>query len=305
MIYIANFDTLNNQFYEFMWNYRRVLTCAPPLSPSNIKVGILDSGVNINHPYLYNKVINKANLTSSDFKDNVGHGTQISGVINILCDNITIYSYKLYNDFREINNLNIIRGIYISANDGIDILNISLGTYQDYSTSKGSLIIESYKKAVQYAKEKGMLIVASAGNDNLNTNDISKIHLPSDLNSVICVGSSTRYNRVAPYSNFGKNVDIYAPTGNLYNESGSEDTSQLIITYNSGHISPLQTYNKISNIPGYLTLSYGTSLAVPQVLVALYFLMTKFPNKEIDFYKNKILENSYNLFEENYELRIL
>lgn len=288
-----------------MWNYRRVLTRETPLSQPNIKVGVLDSGVNVSHPYLYNKVINKMNLTASDFKDNVGHGTQISGIINILCDNITIYSYKLYNDFHEINNLNIIRGIYKAANDGIDILNISLGTYQDYSTSKGTLIIDSYKKAVQYAKEKGMLIVASAGNDNLNTNDMSTIHLPSDLDSVICVGSSTRYNRIAPYSNFGENVDIYAPTGNLYNESGDEDTSQLIMTYASGHISPLQTYNKIYNIPSHLTLSYGTSLAVPQVLVALYLLMAKFPNKEIEFYKYKMLENSHNLFKENYELRIL
>ncbi|MGN4241011.1 S8 family peptidase [Staphylococcus equorum] len=288
-----------------MWNYRRVLTNAIEPLQRNIKIGLLDSGVKTTHPYLQNKIVNKRNLTLHNSTDEAGHGTQVSGVINILNDNITLYSYKLYNHFHEINNLNIIKGIYKAAGDGVNLLNISLGTYQDNSTLRGNLIIESYKKAIQYAKSKGMLIVASSGNDGIDTRNISMIHLPSDLDSVISVGSSTRFNKVAPYSNFGRNVDVYAPTGDLYNELGEKDISQLIITYSSGHSSPLQGYNYISNIPNHLTLSYGTSLAVPQVLIALCILMDRFPNKSFEFYKFKLLENAYTLSNNSYELRII
>ncbi|MED1612580.1 S8 family serine peptidase [Bacillus paranthracis] len=70
----------------------------------------------------------------------------------------------------------VIKAIVEAAKDNVDVINISLGEYlingivsSSYGESSEELSeIKAYKKAIKYAKSKGSVIVAAAGNDSLN-----------------------------------------------------------------------------------------------------------------------------------------
>jgi hypothetical protein len=57
---------------------------------------------------------------------------------------------------------------FVTAADlGIDVVNISFGGYLDRSDPEQELIYQQYVDAVAYARSKGTVIVASAGNEHL------------------------------------------------------------------------------------------------------------------------------------------
>lgn len=62
-----------------------------------------------------------------------------------------------------------------------------------------------YIKAIQYAKENNVIIVASAGNEGNDLSKFDKIHVPGGLEGVVSVGASTRNGNLANYSNYGIN----------------------------------------------------------------------------------------------------
>ena len=50
---------------------------------------------------------------------------------------------------------------------GVDVVNISFGGFTDISTPEGALIYQAYIDAAAYARSKGTVIVASAGNEHV------------------------------------------------------------------------------------------------------------------------------------------
>jgi subtilisin family serine protease len=93
-------------------------------------------------------------------------------------------------------------------NNGVDI-RVQIASYGGYSYS------EIFKLAIKKTLASGMLMIASAGNDN-NNNDANPTYPCSfDLNNIICVGASTTSGSKAAYSNYGVEVDISAP-GTVY-----------------------------------------------------------------------------------------
>lgn len=67
-------------------------------------------------------------------------------------------------------------------------------------------ISKTCKKLVDVLTNKGMTIVAAAGNDNSQ-----KPRYPAALNKVIAVAASNQQDQKAPFSNYGSWIDIVAP----------------------------------------------------------------------------------------------
>ncbi|HAG80719.1 MAG TPA: peptidase S8, partial [Cyanobacteria bacterium UBA12227] len=93
----------------------------------------------------------------------------------------------------------IAESIKFAADNGADVINMSLG-----GGGESKLMSE----AIDYAFNKGVVIIAAAGNANQNS-----ASYPARYPNVIGVSALDSAGVKAPYSNFGAGVDISAPGG--------------------------------------------------------------------------------------------
>ena len=136
---------------------------------SGIKVAIIDTGVDFNHPDLFGwgndgKVVGGYNFIHEDEQpmDTNGHGTQVAGVIAAdgeilgIAPKAKILAYKVSEDGEGVSSELIIRAIEKAIEDEADIINISLGVNKTNS---------KIERAVNLALEKEIFVVTAAGND--------------------------------------------------------------------------------------------------------------------------------------------
>lgn len=303
-------NILSNKMRDYNWNYKRILLDNDSYhSNKRLKIGIIDSGIDINNPNVsIGTVIGTSFLEDvEDVLDNSGNGTQVFGVIDTIIKNVEYRFYKI-RDSDSTNSLNMIKAIFKAVEDQVDIINISLGIYKDKKKEKDRVVIAAFNKVISYAKNKNVLIVASSGNEGLNMDiDVDIIHIPSDLKDVISVGSSNKTGNISKHTNYGENLNLLAPTGDWIIRENEISFTDMILTYgeNSNYFAGMK--NHTTKLKG-LVLAYGTSLAVPQVVAALAILIDKYPNLERDEYIEKLYSNSIQLFEDNrsyIELRIV
>lgn len=134
-----------------------------------IKVAVIDTGVDFNHPDLYGwgpngKVIGGYNFIEEGKPplDTNGHGTQVAGVIAAdghlegVAPKAKILAYKVSENGEAVSSDLIVKAIDKAIEDDADIINISLGVNQTN---------EKIDHAVNKALEKEIFVVTAAGND--------------------------------------------------------------------------------------------------------------------------------------------
>jgi len=182
---------------------------------SDVIVAIIDSGVDYNHPDLKNNMWTDSNGNyGKDFVDDdenpmdeLGHGTHCAGIVAAKMDDygiagvaqVKIMAVRILDEDGEAGSFSdITNGITYAADNGADVLSMSFGTYTNMPLS--------VLTACDYAWNAGAVLVASAGNDN-----VDRAHYPSSFENVICVAASTSNNEKAGFSNYGSDVDVVAP----------------------------------------------------------------------------------------------
>ena len=166
-------------------------------------VAVLDSAATITHEDLFGAVLPGTDMT--DGSGDTWHGHGVAGVIAARADNGTgsagmapaakILPVKVCSN-AGCTSAAVARGILWAADRGADVINMSLSGagYSDVSAA-----------AVQYALDKGISVVASAGNDGLNGNPVM---YPAALNGVIGVSSTTPAGAVSDWAVHGWQVDL-------------------------------------------------------------------------------------------------
>ncbi|MER3329613.1 MAG: S8 family peptidase, partial [Candidatus Kapaibacterium sp.] len=96
-------------------------------------------------------------------------------------------------------------GIIYAAENGADIINCSWG---------GPGFNPAEQEIVNSITAMGVLIVASAGNDSENIDEVS--FYPTGYNNILSVGSIQSNSRRSSFTNYGVRTDIYAPGTNIY-----------------------------------------------------------------------------------------
>ncbi|MFW6134568.1 MAG: S8 family serine peptidase [Elusimicrobiota bacterium] len=130
-------------------------------------------------------------------------GTQLAKeIVNSANGNVNImYLYGLgggFLDKRTPVQRDIAESIRYAADNEADVINLS----QNYYYMSNKYVTE----AIKYAKSKGAIIVASAGDGGKNT-----VKYPATLDDVIAVGAVAENGKIHKYSNKGSNITIYAP----------------------------------------------------------------------------------------------
>jgi thermitase len=172
-------------------------------------VAVIDTGVDLNHPDLKNRIIEGHNiLENNNFPDDDnGHGTHVAGIIASETNNqegtagITWYNKIMPVKTMEAGgygtSFDIAKGIMWAVDHGADVINLSLGNYQ---TS------EMMKHAVDYAYKHNVVMVAAAGNDNS-----TQPSYPAAYPEVLAVSAVDFNGSRASFSNYGDYVDVTAP----------------------------------------------------------------------------------------------
>lgn len=184
---------------------------------NGIIVAVVDTGVDLNHPDLkdnilvgYNAITGASGSTTT--QDNNGHGTHVSGIIAAEANGIGIVGVAYQAKILPVKALTregdgtddcIADGIVWASDHGAKIINLSLG-----SDSEGDIL----KEAIQYAFDKGCLIVAAGGNqeDNLTT-----IAYPAADPLVLAVTATDSNDQIASFSLPGPQAALAAPGVNI------------------------------------------------------------------------------------------
>ncbi len=237
-----------------------------------ITVAVVDTGVDATNPDLSGQVLNgKSFLTGASGAsalnpkvDTCGHGTHVSGTIAALANNgigvagaapgVKILPVKVMNSALQCSGYSsdVANGIKWAADNGAKVINLSLGGTGDD---------RAQDLAITYARSKGVVVVAAAGNNHgpaktcggPGTNAVS---YPGASPGVIAVGAIDINFGRACFSNTGSYVDLVGPGTNV-----------------------LSTYPVAMTTKGYQPYAYmsGTSMATPHVAAAAALLMARWP----------------------------
>ncbi|MBH9965276.1 S8 family peptidase [Rossellomorea oryzaecorticis] len=190
-----------NTYTNYAWDYTR--------GSSGQEIAVLDTGVDYNHPDLDGKTIRGYDFVDNDYypMDLNGHGTHVAGTaaaetnngtgVAGMSPNTKILAVRVLDANGSGSLADIADGIRYAADQGAEVINMSLGC--DCSTP-------TLESAVNYAWNKGSVIVAAAGNDGVSTT-----FEPASYANVIAVGAVDSYDRKASFSNYGTWVDVTAP----------------------------------------------------------------------------------------------
>ncbi len=201
----------NDTYFPSQWGLHNVEAPAAwdiTTGSSDVIIAILDTGVAPEHPDLGDKIVDNVNFTDSATSDDVhGHGTHVAGIAAAVTNNAmgvaglgydsSIMNVKVLGDTGSGSYSWIAAGITWAADNGAHVINMSLG-----GTSSSSLL----EDAVNYAWDKGVVVVAAAGNSGTS----SPIY-PAYYANCIAVAATDREDNLASWSSFGDWVDVAAP----------------------------------------------------------------------------------------------
>lgn len=224
-----------------------------------IKVAIIDTGCDVEHPNLKDRIINVRNFTTDDkgainnVTDYVGHGTHVAGIIGASdigekgiigvapkCDLMILKALTRSGG----KNSWITEAIKYATSHNVDIINMSLG-----STEPNAEMYEAIKRAIS----KEICVVVACGNNSDNNVNTDELNYPASYNECISVGS-VKYSKFnSRFSASNNEVDLVA-FGEGYNSRG------ILSCYPNGLYQELK----------------GTSMATPFISGALALLKNWF-----------------------------
>jgi subtilisin family serine protease len=127
-----------------------------------------------------------------------GHGTMTAGVVHLVAPSARIMPLKAFGADGSGYVSDVMRAIYYAQKNGATVINMSF-SFPTYSPE--------LKNAVNFVTGRGVVCVASAGNDGS-----SSLVYPAALSDVMGVGSTTNFDALSNFSNYGSgDVFVGAP----------------------------------------------------------------------------------------------
>jgi thermitase len=204
---------------------------------ADVRVAVLDTGVNLDHKELRGKIVHRADfvdlegLDTTDFigdikgyddvpEDEVGHGTHVSGIIAArglemdegIAPQCSIGAIRVLATMRrgsKYYGAGVVHNINAGIKDAVDafdadVINMSLGIKH----MGGAL---PHADVIRYALSRNVTVVAASGNDGS-----PERYYPGALPGVCAVGAVNNDGVVASFTSYGANIMCVAPGMNIY-----------------------------------------------------------------------------------------
>lgn len=191
---------------EYAWN----ITIGSPA----ILLAVVDTGIDWKHSDLAPNYIplgyDWVNKDSDPMDDN-GHGTHVAGIAASVINNhlgiagisqVKMMAEKALNQSGYGYADDLAQAVIHATDQGAKIIVMSWGS------NSSSTILE---RSIQYAYEKGVLLVAAAGNNAENI----KVY-PAAYNDVIAVSATNQLDKPASFTNYGDWIELSAPGVSIY-----------------------------------------------------------------------------------------
>jgi subtilisin family serine protease len=292
------FDPTDAFYYPCQWNMRNIEAegawALGQFGDPNVKVAVLDSGIDPTHQDLAGKV-DVAQSTSF-----LSAGSSPCNTVLGLPDEETIYDFRFHGTFVanqittngigtaavapasnivavKVLNCNgsgsfgdIIAGIlYAGSLPDVSVINMSLGVRGGFpkSLSGGGQLVAALNKAVNYAESQGKLVVSAAGNDGLDMDHSGNVvFVPAESGSGISIYATAWNDALASYSNYGVSGTWVGAPGGDGIDPPPQPGCTVSPTSQGGVIGACSSFSVFFGCGGgnfYLIGGTGTSFAAP------------------------------------------
>ena len=275
--------TPNDEFFDpYQWNFLQLLMPSVwdmQTGSSTIVVAVIDSGVDQTlSDFATTTFVPGYDFVNDDIDptDDNGHGSHVAGTIAQSTNNsigaagmaygVSIMPIKVLGADGSGLGSYVVNGIRWAADNGADVINLSLGAAQSSQTEL---------EAVQYAYEKGAVVVAASGNGD------TSVSYPAAYDDYVMAVGATKYDRDrAPYSNYGPSLDVVAPGGYLFdalgraNDQNDDGYPDGILQQTVGNDPDTPSDDLVS---GYFFFE-GTSMASPHVAALASLMLSRNPD---------------------------
>ncbi|MEJ2559196.1 MAG: S8 family serine peptidase [Anaerolineae bacterium] len=211
-------SAVNTSYYEQWPLIRlRVAQAQRLVSGDGVTVAIVDTGIDLDHPALADRLTAGYDFVEKDaipddgtdgldndgdgfVDEGAGHGTHVAGIVTLVAPEASLMPIRVLNSEGIGSYFDIVAGIVYAAEHGAHVINLSLSGPEDASFLQA---------AVDYAWEKGALVVAAAG--------AYDVTYPARYEHVISVGAPDPQDQVAEFSDFrAGQVTVFAPGVAIY-----------------------------------------------------------------------------------------
>lgn len=362
---VVNFDDIkedavsseNADLYEkYQWDIKRVTNNGESYKLGtgnhNVVVGIIDTGIDENHPDLKANILGGQNFIPANYKgdntetgdkkdiqDRNGHGTHVAGTIagngriKGIAPNIGVKSYRVFGKQESTESQIIANAIIKATDDGVNVISLSVGGYSlkgkcfwtNPKTKEVKRVgndladMQIFKRAVKYAINHNVVIVAATGNEALNCHDKKSVtnyintqtddkafsfeglgyETPGTVKGVIGVSAVGPTDKLASYSNYGENfVDVTAPGGDLLKADQSDYYDLCLSSYIGGKYvfmaGTSMATPKVSAVAALAICKYG-NIGTKQISKIIYKSCDKMSDNPSGMYYGHGMVNAYNL----------
>ncbi|MGX1760269.1 S8 family peptidase [Streptomyces lydicus] len=266
---------------KWTWGLQAIRANLSSLTGRDVKIAVLDSGVDTDHPDLAGRIEATVSFVPGEtVEDGHGHGTHCIGTAagaatprqgpryGVACDAKILAAKVLSNAAGSGTDGQILAGMAWAVAHGARVISMSLGA----QVRPGELFPQTYEKLAQRALERGTVIVAAAGNDSHRPPEIRPVSRPANCPSILAVSALDKALTPSFFSNGGINgqggeVNIAAPGRDVHSAAPGG---------------------------GYQVMS-GTSMATPHVAGVLALLAQANPNASAAELKVSLMSGAFPL----------
>ncbi|MEU5016795.1 S8 family serine peptidase [Streptomyces angustmyceticus] len=209
---------------NWTWGLQAIRANLSSLTGRDVKIAIIDTGVDTDHPDLVGRIEASASFVPGEaVEDGNGHGTHCIGTAagpahprqgpryGVACE-ARILAAKVLSNAGSGTDGQILAGMAWAVAQGARVISMSLGA----RVRPGELFPQTYEKLAQRALERGTVIVAAAGNDSHRPPEIRPVSRPANCPSILAVSALDKALTPSFFSNGGINgqggeVNIAAP----------------------------------------------------------------------------------------------